>query len=67
MIVYANILGKWTELGDNDLIEDMVPEQFVNDVFLKKYANKSSDFIRVTSNYNDYLIHISQIQSHLEN
>lgn len=66
MAVYANILGNWTELGDNSSIEDMVPEQYVNEVLTKTNISTANTFVNVSHDFNDYVLHISQIQSQQE-
>ncbi len=65
MAIYANVKGNWVELGDNDSIENMVPEQFFNDIIHKRIT--VNDFVNVKYNYNDYSLHISQIQHQYEN
>lgn len=62
MIVYANIKGKWTELGDDDYIEDETSEIYVNDCLSKKTLSTTNQFLRVIHKNKMYHIHISQIQ-----
>ncbi len=62
MVVYANLKGKWTELGDNDYIEDETSEIFVNEYLSKKTLSTTNKFLRVIHKNEMYHIHISQIQ-----
>lgn len=62
MVVYANLLGKWTELGDGDKIEDEISEIYVNDELSKKKISTLNNFLNVTHNSQIYHIYISQIQ-----
>nr|DAX64901.1 MAG TPA: hypothetical protein [Caudoviricetes sp.] len=62
MVVYANLKGVWTELGDNDYIEDETSEIFVNDFLSKKNLSTTNQFLRLIHDDKMYHIHISQIQ-----
>lgn len=62
MIVFANLTGKWIELGDNDEIEDTPVEIFVNNNLSKNELNSLNKFLQISHNDFIYHIHISQIQ-----
>lgn len=62
MVVYANLLGKWTELGDEDMIEDETAEIYVNFELSKKNLNTTNQFLNVIHENEIYHIHVSQIQ-----
>ena len=66
MFVYANLLGEWTELTEDDSINGYSPDKFVEDIFLSKngYENfkSSNEFVEVLINKNAYNIHKSCIQ-----
>lgn len=62
MVVYANLKGVWTELGDNDYIEDETSEIFVNDYLSKKPLTTTNQFLRLIHKNQMYHVHISQIQ-----
>lgn len=62
MIVFANLTGTWTELGDNDFIEDEPVEMFINYKLLKENSIPLNNFLKVSHNDLIYNVHISQIQ-----
>lgn len=62
MMVYANLLGRWTELGDDDYIEDETAEIYVNFQISKKESVIPNNFVAVSHNNLIYHIHPSQIQ-----
>lgn len=62
MIVFANLNGKWTELGDDDYIEDETAEIFVNSNLSKNISKFSNSFLEVSHGNLIYHVHISQIQ-----
>ena len=62
MVVFANLNGKWIELGDNDFIENEPAEIFVNDNLAPNETNCINKFLKVSHNNFIYHIHISQIQ-----
>lgn len=62
MVVFVNIVGKWTELGDGDYIENQPAEIYVNDILSKENIHSLNNFIKVTHNNLIYNVHISQIQ-----
>ncbi len=62
MVVYANILGQWTELGDEDLIENEPAEMYVNYQLSKEELTTLNKFIKVSHKNLIYSIHISQVQ-----
>lgn len=60
MNVYANLLGKWTKLNPDDLIENVSPIEFIsNDLIDYK---KKNQFIKIIHNSENFFIHISQLQ-----
>lgn len=66
MFVYANLLGKWTELTEDDSIDGCSPDKFVKDILLSEngYENfkSSNEFVEVLINKDAYHIHKSCIQ-----
>lgn len=62
LIVYANLLGKWTELGDNDYIENETSEIYVNYHLSKQEISSLNKFLSVVHNNQVFHVHISQIQ-----
>lgn len=62
MVVYANLKGAWTELGDNDYIENETSEIYVNEYLSKKNPSTTNRFLRIIHNNEMFHVHISQIQ-----
>lgn len=66
MFVYANLLGTWTELTDDDIVDGISPVNFVEKVLLAEdgYENLkiNNEFVEVIVNNNAYHIHKSCIQ-----
>ena len=62
MVVYANLLGHWTELGDGDYIEDETAEIYVNFMISKKDSIIPNKFLEIDHNNTIYHVHPSQIQ-----
>lgn len=62
MVVYANLLGRWTELGDNDYIEDETAEIYVNFKLSKEKLVTTNQFLEVSHHNLIYHVHVSQIQ-----
>lgn len=66
MFVYANLLGNWTELTDDDTINGCPPVVFIESVLLadNSYENFkiNNEFVDVTINHDVYSIHKSCIQ-----
>lgn len=62
MVVYANLAGKWIELGDNDYIEDEPAEIFANFKLEKENFRPSNNFLKISHGTLTYNVHISQIQ-----
>lgn len=56
--IYANLLGRWTELTENDTINDFSPEKFIS-----KHLNyNNDDTLSIKKNNVIYVIHKSCIQ-----
>ena len=66
MIVYANLLGKWTELTDEYTIDGTTPEKFVENILIGPDAYKTSritnSFVEIMINNTAYHVHESCIQ-----
>lgn len=66
MFVYANLLGKWTELTEDDTIDGSNPEQFVENCLIAENAYENfkfnNEFVEVVIGKNAYHIHKSCIQ-----
>lgn len=63
MFVYANLLGKWTELTESDNIEGGLPQTYAEQVLLNpEYQGVEKDFIEVTVKNTTYYLHKSCIQ-----
>lgn len=63
MRIYANLLGVWTELTDDDNISGQPPAYFVDQTLVSKELTElSNNFVEVTSNNVKYYVHISCIQ-----
>lgn len=62
MVVFANLTGKWIELGDNDYIEDMPSEIYVNEKLSNQNDFSSNNFLKIEHDKFIYNVHISQIQ-----
>lgn len=62
MVVFANLTGTWTELGDNDSIENEPVEMFVNYKLLKENFIPLNGFLKISHDDFVYNVHISQIQ-----
>ena len=62
MVVFANLAGTWTELGDNDLIESQPAEIYANENFFKTFSIPNNNFLKISHNDLVYNVHISQIQ-----
>lgn len=62
MVVWANLKGIWTELGDGDYIEDETSEIYVNFELAKKKLSTTNQFLSIIHDGEIYHTHISQIQ-----
>ena len=58
LTIYFNWLDEWILLSDNGLINNMVPNKFVDDFFQK---NQSESIIEVENNGVKYYINSNQI------
>ena len=66
MFVYANLLGTWIELTEDDIIDGTSPVNFVERVLLAENSYNSfklnNEFIEVVIGNDAYHIHKSCIQ-----
>ncbi len=66
MFVYANLLGIWTELTEDDTINGMSPINFIEKVLLAENSYESlkitNEFVEIIINNNAYHVHKSCIQ-----
>ncbi len=66
MFVYANLLGEWKELTDDNSINGYTPTKFVEEVLLSQNnlseLSLTNNFVEVLIEHDAYHIHISCIQ-----
>lgn len=66
MFVYANLLGNWTKLTENDIINGTSPVNFVEKVLSSENSYETfkltNDFVEVITGEDTYHIHKSCIQ-----
>lgn len=62
MVVYANLAGKWIELGDDNFIENQPAEIYINENFMKSSSIPNNSFLKISHKDLVYNVHISQIQ-----
>lgn len=60
MFVYANLIGAWTELTEDYLIDNLDPETFVKEKLLN--PNYNINFVTVQFNNDCYVVDKSCVQ-----
>ncbi len=66
MAVYANLLGKWIELTDDDIVDGLPPEKFIEQILVAEDAHENSKitngFVEIVHDNEAYHIHETYIQ-----
>lgn len=63
MFIYANLIGNWTELSEDDTICGTPAYEYVEEEITNTdNTNRNNGFLQVIHNDKKYHIHYSQIQ-----
>jgi len=62
VFVYANLLGEWTELTEDDKINGSSPQIFIEQILLNPKLQNNTDFVKLIKENNTFYLHKSCIQ-----